>query len=68
MVVNSWRYEFEAKDGGTAVTESFQLAAKLPLKIYWAIMGRWRNKTNLEGMRTTLERIKAVAEGTEISS
>ncbi|MFI5045342.1 MAG: SRPBCC family protein, partial [Acidimicrobiales bacterium] len=34
----------------------------LPLRLYWAVMGRARGRTNRDGMRTTLERIKAVAE------
>jgi hypothetical protein len=63
--VNTWRYQLTPvgdSAGGTDVTESFQLAPVLPLKVYWAIMGRWRGKTNVNGMRTTLERIKSVAE------
>jgi hypothetical protein len=60
--VNTWRYQLTPSGDGTDVTESFQLAPVLPLKIYWAVMGRWRGKTNVNGMRTTLERIKAVAE------
>jgi hypothetical protein len=34
----------------------------LPLRVYWAVMGRLRGRTNVNGMRTTLERIKAVVE------
>ena len=59
---NTWRYVLEPKDGGTDVTESFQLSNSLPFKVYWALAGRWRGKTNREGMRTTLERMKAVVE------
>jgi uncharacterized protein YndB with AHSA1/START domain len=59
---NTWRYVLEPKDGGTDVTESFQLSDSVPFKVYWALAGRWRGKTNREGMRTTLERMKAVAE------
>lgn len=44
------------------MTESFRLADKLPTKIYWALAGWARGKTNREGMRTTLERMKAVVE------
>jgi uncharacterized protein YndB with AHSA1/START domain len=59
---NTWRYVLEPKDGGTDVTESFQLSNSIPFKVYWALAGRWRGKTNREGMRTTLERMKAVVE------
>jgi hypothetical protein len=30
---------------------------------YWLVLGRLRGKTNERGMRTTLERMKAVLEG-----
>ncbi|MFC7625688.1 SRPBCC family protein [Microlunatus sp. GCM10028923] len=61
--LNVWRYRFEPADGGTTVTESFELADRLGTRIYWALLGRWRGRTNRTGMQTTLERIKAVAEG-----
>jgi uncharacterized protein YndB with AHSA1/START domain len=60
--VNTWRYEFVGSGDGVDVTESFRLADALPLRLYWAVMGRARGRTNRDGMRTTLERIKAVAE------
>lgn len=60
--VISWSYAFAAADGGTNVTESFRLADKLPMKIYWALLGWARGRTNRNGMRTTLERIKAAVE------
>jgi uncharacterized protein YndB with AHSA1/START domain len=63
--VNTWRYELAPSGGGTDVTESFQLAPMAALKIYWAVMGRWRGKTNRDGMRQTLERIKAVVEASQ---
>jgi hypothetical protein len=61
--VNSWRYDLEAADGGTDATESFRLDPNPLLKIYWAIAGTARNRTNVEGMRQTLERVKAIVEG-----
>jgi hypothetical protein len=64
-MVNSWRYDIEANGAGADVTESFRLADSLPTKLYWALAGRWRGRTNRDGMRTTLERIKAVAEAPE---
>jgi hypothetical protein len=60
--VNTWRYRLAAVEGGTDVTESFELAGMLPLRLYWTVLGRARGRTNREGMRTTLERIRAVVE------
>jgi hypothetical protein len=59
---NTWRYELKPGDGATDVTESFELAPVLPLRIYWALAGWTRGKTNEQGMRHTLERIKAQVE------
>ena len=63
MDLNHWRYQLREVAGGTEVTESFELANKGFLKLYWAILGRLRGRTNERGMRQTLERIRAVAEG-----
>jgi hypothetical protein len=60
--LNVWSYRLESKDDGTDVTESFTLANKLLLRVYWAVLGWARGPTNRNGMRTTLERIKAVVE------
>jgi uncharacterized protein YndB with AHSA1/START domain len=60
--VNTWRYQLEPAGDGTDVTESFQLADTLPTRLYWKIAGRARNRTNVNGMRATLERVKAVVE------
>ena len=60
--VNNWGYRFEENDGGTDVTEYFRLEQSLPLKIYWALLGWARGKTNREGMTQTLNRLKAIAE------
>lgn len=62
--VNTWRYQFTPSGEGTDVTESFQLADALPLRLYWKVAGKARGRTNVNGMRSTLERIKKVAEGT----
>jgi hypothetical protein len=62
QTVNVWRYQLEPTADGTDVTESFALSGALPIRLYWALAGPWRLRTNLNGMRTTLERIKAVAE------
>jgi len=60
--LNVWRYQLEPAGDGTDVTESFQLADTLGLRIYWALLGWARGRTNRNGMRTTLERIKAEVE------
>jgi uncharacterized protein YndB with AHSA1/START domain len=60
--VNVWRYVFEAADGGVDVTESFSLARTPFFRLYWALLGWARNRTNVDGMQETLNRIKAVAE------
>lgn len=63
--LNTWRYRLEAADGGTDVTESFELADTIPLRVYWALLGWARGRTNEHGMRTTLERMKAVVEAAD---
>ena len=62
-VLNTWRYVLEPSGDGTDVTESFQLTPKLPLRIYWALLGWARGKTNRRGMQTTFERMKVELEG-----
>jgi len=61
---NTWTYRIEAAGGGSDVTESFRLAPTLPLKLYWALFGWTRGRTNRNGMRATLEAIKAEVEQT----
>jgi hypothetical protein len=61
--LNTWRYRLEPSGEGTDVTESFELRNALPMRIYWALLGWARGRTNRNGMRTTLERIKAEVEG-----
>jgi uncharacterized protein YndB with AHSA1/START domain len=60
--INTWRYRLASASGGTDVTESFELFDTAALRIYWAFAGRWRGRTNRNGMRATLERMKAVVE------
>lgn len=62
-----WRYRFTpatAPDGaeGTEVTESFRMEPSAATRVYWALLGWARGRTNRAGMRTTLERIRAVVE------
>jgi len=60
--LNVWSYKLEPAGDGTDVTECFQLADMFMLRFYWALLGWARGRTNREGMRTTLERIKAEVE------
>ena len=57
-----WRYELAPNGDGTDVTESFTLTRTKLLRLYWSLFGWTRGKTNREGMRTTLERVKAEVE------
>jgi hypothetical protein len=60
--VNTWRYQLEPGADGTDVTESFELADTPLLRLYWMVAGFARGRTNRNGMRVTLERMKAVIE------
>lgn len=62
--VNTWRYQLTPSGDGTDVTESFALRPGVGSKIFWAVAGRWRGRRNERGMQQTLDRIKAVVEGT----
>ncbi|EON22456.1 MULTISPECIES: SRPBCC family protein [Nocardioides] len=62
VTANNWGYRLTPRDGGTDVTEYFRLETSLPMRVYWALLGRLRGRTNERGMRTTLERMKAVLE------
>ena len=44
------------------MTETFDLAPKLFLKMYWKLMGWSRGRTNTRGMTQTLNKIKAELE------
>jgi len=63
--LNTWTYTIEPSGDGSIVTESFRLAPTLPLKLYWAVLGWARGKTNRNGMQTTLEAVKAEVENTD---
>lgn len=60
--VNTWCYQLAPRADGTDVTESFELADTRLLRLYWMLAGPARRRTNLNGMRVTLERIKAATE------
>jgi hypothetical protein len=67
-ITNTWRYEFAANGDGVDVTESFQLADILPLRVYWTVLGWARGETNRRGMTETLQRLKSVAESEKDAS
>ena len=64
--MTTWRYRFEpAADGGTDVTESFEMMDDLPwyISLSERLMGVKDRKADLEaGMQRTLGRVKAAAE------
>lgn len=61
--LNRWRYEFAGTDdGGTDVTESFDLGDTFLVKLWRPLGGVLREQRNRRDMQRTLERIKAVAE------
>ena len=62
LTVNNWGYRLEADGTGTMVTEYFRLEPSLVMRAYWTLLGPLRGRTNERGMRTTLERMKAVLE------
>jgi hypothetical protein len=59
---NTWRYRIAPTADGVAVTESFRMTPNLGTTIYGATLGKLRTKRNLNDMRRTLERMKAVVE------
>lgn len=61
-VANTWGYRLAPTNGGTDVTEYFQLPNSVFSRIYWMLLGRLRGRTNDRNMRTTLERMKSVVE------
>ena len=61
--VNTWRYEFlPTDDGGTDVTESFDLGDNIFTKIWRPTGGFLRERRNQRDMLRTLQRVKAAAE------
>jgi len=63
VTANNWGYRIEADgQGGSQVTEYFRLEPNLAMRLYWLLLGWSRGKTNEKGMRTTLEKMKAVVE------
>ena len=60
--VNTWCYQLEPAGGGTDVTESFELPDTMLTRLYWMVAGSARGRTNINGIRVTLEKMKAVIE------
>jgi ligand-binding SRPBCC domain-containing protein len=60
--VINWRYAFTASGEGTDVTESFFLERNRFTRIYWAVFGKLRGRTNRANMQRTLERIQSHVE------
>jgi uncharacterized protein YndB with AHSA1/START domain len=62
----TWTYRFETIEGGTRVTESYDVEKHLPAAMTW-LTEKWvgsadRDADLREGMETTLARVKAAAE------
>jgi uncharacterized protein YndB with AHSA1/START domain len=62
VTVNNWGYRLAPDGSGTKVTEYFRIEPNLAMRAYWTVLGPLRGRTNRRGMRTTLERMKAVVE------
>jgi uncharacterized protein YndB with AHSA1/START domain len=62
VTLTHWGYRLEPDGSGTTVTEYFRLEPALYMRVYWTLLGPLRGRTNERGMRTTLERMKAVLE------
>ncbi|HWJ81265.1 MAG TPA: SRPBCC family protein [Nocardioides sp.] len=60
--INTWGYRLQAENDGTRVTEYYRLTPAWYIRAYWLVLGPLRSRTNERGMRTTLERMKAVVE------
>jgi uncharacterized protein YndB with AHSA1/START domain len=62
MTLNNWGYRLAPDGAGTKVTEYFRIEPSLVMRLYWTALGPLRGRTNERGMRTTLQRMKAVLE------
>ena len=57
-----WRYRFEPSDGGTTLTESWEIMHEPSLMAFANRLLR-RDRALAKGVQATLQRIKAAAEG-----
>lgn len=62
VVQLTWSYVLKEAGDGTEVTESFELAKTVPMRLYWALLGWARGPRIEKDMRRTLQAIKAAAE------
>jgi uncharacterized protein YndB with AHSA1/START domain len=62
LTLTNWGYRLEPDGTGTRVFEYFRIEPSLVMRLYWTVLGPLRGRTNERGMRTTLERMKAVLE------
>lgn len=60
--INNWHYRFAPAGSGTDVTESFRLTPSVGTRLYWAVAGRARGRTNRANMHATLQKIRAIVE------
>ncbi|WP_188895115.1 SRPBCC family protein [Microlunatus endophyticus] len=56
--VMRWGYEITPTSQGADVREYFAAVPSRVLRLYWAVAGRARTRTNMRNMRSTLERIR----------
>lgn len=59
---NTWGYRIEPDGDGSKVTEWYRLPDQVAMRVYWALLGRLRARTNKEGMLATLEAIRRDSE------
>jgi len=61
-----WRYSLLPEGAGTKLTESFEVIKRPPAAVNWLVLRMLRTKDRnadlIDGMRTTLDRIKTAAE------
>jgi hypothetical protein len=60
--VSTWRYRLVPAADGTDVTGSVELPDTLLARLCWLAAGSARGRTSMNGMRVTLEKVKAVIE------
>ena len=62
VTVNNWGYRLEPDGERHEGHRVLPDRAALLMRAYWTLLGPLRGRTNERGMRTTLERMKAVLE------
>lgn len=59
---NSWGYIISGEGESCTLTEWYRLPNTFAVRLYWALLGPFRSKTNGRGMLATLNAIKAEVE------